>query len=190
MNNGNNLIIFDFDFTIAKTSEHILVVSPRGEHIYKNKKYRRLHPSEIQQLGIHDDESLDDYSYNEFYLTDPNKTIIIKPVLLYLKYFTLDHKVFILTARPNEAKISILNFLDQNNISIKNIEYVGLKNSSPSKKLDWIKEHINDKQYNELTLFEDNKVFIDMLLKIELNLKKTLFYIQNHINKTIINYYE
>jgi len=185
------LIIFDFDFTIAKTVEHILVVSPRGTYIYDNKQYRRIHPTMFQQQGMYDDETLDNNSYIEFYRLNIQKTKIITPVIEYLKFYSKQTIVNILTARPQDVENNIMLFLKANNVDTKNIKYKGLCHSSSSKKVEWIKKTLIEKNYSEIILFEDNKKVIDSMIKENsITTKKSIYYIQNYPDKTLITFYD
>lgn len=187
----SNLVIFDFDFTIARTTEHIHVWSPRGNLLKDGKTYMRVHPAELQQAGIGDDEKIDDNSFIEFYTLNINKCKIIKPVMNYLKYYSDKQNVFILTARPQSVGKKVLSFLKQCEININNIDYNGLANSDTDAKIAWIKNKIQKYKYSNLILFEDNKKIIQNLFDAsEIKIQKELYHINNLTNKIIINYYE
>jgi len=187
----SNFVIFDFYFTIAKTVEHIHVWSPRGHLLKDGKTYIRIHPSELQQGGIGDDEKIDDESFKEFYTLDIKKCKIIKPIINYLKYYSDTQNIFILTARPQSVEKQVLSLLKQYNININHIDYNGLANSDVDAKIVWIKNKIQKYRYSNLILFEDNKKIIKNLLNNnEIKIKKELYHINNLPNKTIISYYE
>ena len=180
-----NLIIFDFDFTIAKTIECIAVRSPRGSHRISNKLYRKVHPTEIQQFGISDDEIIDENSYQEFYYLNQEKSKIIKPIIPYIEYYS-KNTYYILTARPQELEKEIKTFLSSNNIDTKTLRYVGLKNSSHKHKIKWIDDKIKKESYDNIVLFEDNILFIeDAYAKYK---KIECYYIKNLVDTTVIKY--
>lgn len=185
----DELIVFDFDYTIAKTIEHIWVWSPRGNFIHDNRTYRKIHPTQLQQSGISDDEYIDDYSFQEFYSLNIEKTKIIQPILLYLIYYSNQYTTYILTARPHAAKDHIMSFLQNYGINIDNIKFIGLANSFVEKKIEWINKQILNKNIKKLILFEDNIKLIEHMLK-KCMINKSLYYINNYSNKTIITYYE
>lgn len=178
----NNFVVFDFDFTIAATYENILVLSPRGEKLINNRRYRSVHPVEIQRLGICDDEEITEDSFAEFYSIDTNKAKIIKPIIPYLSYYS-KYKIHILTARPQCIEKDVIKFLSQY-ISTKNVSLTGLANSSYKKKKSWILNNLNN--YDKLVLFEDNKFLIDELSKI--SQKKELYYVNYNNHSTIITF--
>jgi hypothetical protein len=181
------LVVFDFDFTIAKTSEHILVYSPRGELTVNNKKYRRLHPTEVQQFGIHEDEKIDENSFLEFYSLDINNTRLITAVTPYLYYY-MNRPFNILTARPQSVAHDVYLFLETNGILTDNLTFTGLTSSFHYKKVNWICDKLKNDRFNKLILFEDNKRVIDDVQCIFNNVHT--YYIQNFYNRTLITYLE
>lgn len=185
----DHLIVFDFDFTIAKTIEHIWVWSPRGNFIYNDQNYRKVHPTQLQQSGISDDEEINEHSFKEFYSLNLYKTQIIQPILPYLAYYTDRQTINILTARPSSIRDQVLEFLKQYHINIDNINYIGLAHSDMNKKIEWIDDQIKRQKTKKLTLFEDNIKLINYILK-KCIINKSLYYINNYINKTIITHYE
>lgn len=178
----DELVVFDFDFTIAATYENILVFSPRGEKIFKNKTYRSVHPLEIQKFGIYDDETITEDSFVEFYSLDSNRSKIIKPILPYLYHYS-NKELHILTARPQSIENKVIKFLSQY-IETSNINFNGLTNSSWKKKQEWILNKM--KKHDKLVLFEDNKKLIDDLRKFDF--KKDLYHIDYDHNSTKITF--
>lgn len=188
---NNLLIIFDFDFTIAKTIEHIWIRSPRGNFRYNNQIYIKVHPTELQQQGIGNDELIDHNSFIEFYSLDQEKTKIIEPIVPYIKYFSSIQDLYILTARPQSVESQIFSFLQKHNIDTEKINFIGLANSCFKQKIKWIKNQISLHQYKKLIIFEDNKKLIDYILNHKcIDIKYNLYYINNFYDKTIITYYE
>lgn len=179
------LIIFDFDFTIAKTVECVSVRSPRGNHKINNKTYRRIHPTELQQFGIADDEIFDENSYHEFYSLNMDKTKIIQPILPYIKYYS-NYEYYILTARPQDLETKIKTLLQNNNINTDTLGFKGLKNSSYEKKINWIDYKIKKENYKKIILFEDNILMIEEAYKKYNNIES--YYIKNLTDKTTITY--
>ena len=73
--------IFDFDYTLYKTSETVLVWSPRGDFNHNGKTCLRLLPSVFSMYKLADDEEINDESFVYFYSIDFEKAIPIKPIL-------------------------------------------------------------------------------------------------------------
>lgn len=163
--NKTKLAIFDFDYTLAKTQEHIRLWSPRGTRIHDGKCYIPVHPSLLNKITTADDEYLNEDSFIEFYGLDIKKTQPIKILLKLLNYYIDNgYSVWILTARPPEAKNDIFKFLAKYNINHSNIEYHGLKNSCPKNKINFILNNIST-NIKEIILYEDNQYIIENIKK-------------------------
>ena len=142
--------IFDFDYTLYKTSETVLVWSPRGDFNHNGKTCLRLLPSVFSMYKLADDEEINDESFVYFYSIDFEKAIPIKPIL---EIFNLVDKKIVLSARPPEAAIDFYNFVD------KKTEFVGLKNSTAEAKLNFISK------FEKPIVFEDSGFTINILRK-------------------------
>ena len=190
---NKKLAIFDFDYTLAKTSECLWLWSPRGSRSYDNKKYTPIHPSSFSKINLADDEYLDDSSFKEFYKLDLDNCKGIGLTLTLLDYYSTkidNYDSYILTARPPEAETDVRLFLKANNINENKINYVGLKNSDPILKIKYIKNLLSQKKYEEILIYEDNLYVIkniDSLIK-EYKIKK--YYIQSNIDNYKITCYE
>jgi hypothetical protein len=146
----HNNYIFDFDYTLYKTSETVLVWSPRGDCNYNGKTCLRLLPSIFAMYKLADDEIVNDESFVNFYNIDFEKAIPIKPTL---EIFHLVDKKIVLSARPPEASVDFYNFVD------KSTEFIGLKNSTAEAKLNFINKFDNP------IVFEDSGFIINSLRK-------------------------
>ena len=158
------IVIFDFDYTIAKTKERIWIWSPRGFLSHQNKKYIPIHPSELAKYKLADDEYIDDDSFKEFYDIDLNSIAVIEPIINFIKIHTqiLSQNIEILSARPQCVKEKVLSVLQHNDIDISKVNYTGLANSSSQGKIDAIKKMIHKKNYQKMLIYEDNKSVIDL----------------------------
>ena len=165
---NKKLIVFDFDYTLAKTSELIWIWSPRGTRQYNNKKYIPVHPSMISKTKLGDDEEINNNSFKEFYSLDVTKA---KPIILtinLLKYYLSDcyeYEVHILSARPQSVEEDIISFLHLYNVHTTNINYIGLTNSDPQAKIDYIQKMAIKNTYKSICIYEDNKYVIDNINK-------------------------
>ena len=74
-------------------------------------------------------------------------------------------------------------------IDTTNIQFTGLTNSDMKKKIEWINNQILTRNLNKLILFEDNIKLINYMLE-NCIIKKSLYYINNYTNKTVITHYE
>ena len=162
------LIVFDFDYTLAKTIESIWVWSPRGTRLYKDKPYIPVHPSMLSKHKIGDDEKIDDDSFKEFYSLDIIKTKPITLTINLLKYYLTNcHKckVYIVSARPQSVEKDVISFLNLYDVNTTNLNYIGLTNSDPEAKIDCIKNIVNKDIYNSISIYEDNKYVINNINK-------------------------
>ena len=186
------LIVFDFDYTLAKTYELIWVWSPRGTRKYKNKKYIPVHPSMLSKHKIGDDEKINNDSFKEFYSLDIIKTKPITLTINLLKYYLSNYhkyKVYIVSARPQSVEKDVISFLNLYDVNTTNLNYIGLTNSDPEAKIDCIKNIVNKDIYNSISIYEDNKYVINNINK---KIKQTVmtYFIELLGNEIRITYNE
>ena len=190
--NNKELIIFDFDYTLAKTIESIWVWSPRGTREFEKKKYIPIHPSVLSKTKLGDDEQINDESFTEFYSLDIKKSQPINLTIFLLNYYLSKDKqydVYIITARPEAAKNDIMNFLNKNCSDLTNLNYIGLTNSDPKAKIKCIQNILDEKDYDSISLYEDNEYMINNIsLQINKQIKK--YYIQSLGKELRISCYE
>jgi hypothetical protein len=145
--------VFDFDDTLVFTDSKVHIKSKDGKH------KKSITPAEyaIYKKDNHDDEEFD---YSDF------KTVInprnIKWTIDILKNTIAKRgasSVTILTARSSEAEPAIRKFLESQGIS--GIEIVGLGDSDPLKKAEWISDKITRDNLKELDFFDDSHKNID-----------------------------
>tara|TARA_B100001939_G_C16938995_1_gene617413 strand:- start:946 stop:1521 length:576 start_codon:yes stop_codon:yes gene_type:complete len=165
MINNKSLIIFDFDYTIAKTSEKIWVVSPRGNYFFDGTKYNVVHPRDMTNIAK--DEGLNNHSFHEFFDINLSKAKAIQPVIRNLIYYNLiaQEKIKILTARPQCCDKKIKSFLMQFNLNLNIIHIKGLQDSKAMSKINYIKTELEKKEYNQVIIYEDNLDVINLVKK-------------------------
>ena len=189
---NKELVIFDFDYTLAKTTELIRVWSPRGTRQSQNKKYIPIHPSMLSTTKLGDDEKIDDDSFTEFYSLNVEESKPIDITIFLLDYYLLKNNkydVYIITARPEAAKNNIIKFLSKNCSNLTNLNYIGLANSNPQAKINCIKDILQKKVYDCISIYEDNKYIIENIsAKINTKIKK--YYIQSLNKELRVSYYE
>ena len=145
----HNWYIFDFDYTLFKTAETVLVWSPRGDSSYNGQTCFRLLPSLFAHYNKADDEIINDESFVNFYSIDFRKATPIKPVI---EIFNLAKNKKILSARPQEASKDFYQYLGTDT------EFIGLKNSSANIKLDYVLNFDNP------LVFDDSPIVINTLI--------------------------
>lgn len=182
---ATTLVVFDFDYTLAKTQEKIWIWSPRGTRTHNNKPYIPIHPSTLSKVTLADDEIIDDNSFEEFYRVNPNTTQPINFLFKLLKYYIHQNfLIWILSARPADAKNDIMKFIESCGVSTTSIEYYGLKNSSPQAKINFLKNNV-PKYIQQIFIYEDNKYVIQNIRNY-LNLKINTYFIEHNNNNIIL----
>jgi len=157
------LVVFDFDFTIARTVEKIWVWSPRGDNTYGNKNYFAV-PRDITSTAL--DETIDEESFKEFYDIDISRTTLIEPIVQHLLFYTniCNTEITILTARPQKCEQKIRTILESFNANNAFVDVVGLQNSRSEAKVAHIQDKITLCNYTSLIIYEDN---LDVINKIK-----------------------
>ncbi len=189
---NKELIIFDFDYTLAKTIESIWVWSPRGTRLYKDKPYTPIHPSMLSKHKTGDDEEINDDSFKEFYSLDVSQSKPIKLTNFLLNYYLdaqEDYDVYILTARPEAAKEDIMSFLKKYVTDLTNLNFIGLQNSKPQAKIDIIQQILSQNDYRSISLYEDSDYMINNISK-EIEIPVNRYHVQSLNNEIRISCYE
>jgi phosphoserine phosphatase len=109
---------FDFDDTLVKTDCKILVVKDGGV-------IKRLSTDEFHSYSLEHGEQFDFHEFNQ----------VINPVKLHTVELAKqvaeeNHDVFIITARSEKSRESILRWLESENLQVTKIYCVGDKNKS------------------------------------------------------------
>ena len=144
------MVHFDFDYTLYKTAETVLIWSPRGDSIYDGRTCFRLSPSLFAHYEKADDEIVDETSFVNFFSID---FAAAKPIVPVVEIFNLTKNKKILSARPQEAASDFYNYMGND------AEFIGLKNSSAASKLEFILNFDNP------LVFEDSPVVINTLIE-------------------------
>lgn len=154
----SSLAVFDFDFTIAKTYEKIWVWSPRGTREFNGKTYIPIHPSELQNRQLANDESITEESFSEFYDVDVTKAKLINPIIRHIKYHihATNDKVIILTARPQCVEEKVIYLLEECNIDTSKIKFFGLAKTAAEEKVKFLSEYIKENNISSLMVYEDS----------------------------------
>ena len=160
---------FDFDYTLAKTTEAIRVFSPRGTRKDSDKNlYRTIYAPEYNNLSLANDESITEASFVEFDDLNIKKTQPIREVLfLYQVLHQKCDNVYIVSARPQKPENKICQFLEnKTGIPKKFHTYHGCESSDPMKKSDFINKTLEGKMYDQIWLFDDSdkviKHYVDL----------------------------
>lgn len=138
------LRVFDFDDTIAKSNSRVKV-------IHKDGSVTMLKPGEY---AVYDKQAGDKFDYTEFKkLIDPKEIKAVTRIIKRMYGADGERRLTILTARGSTAPIK--RFM--NLIGVYNIEIVGLDDSNPQKKVDWIEDKVKNQGYNNVFFIDDSE---------------------------------
>lgn len=154
------LAFFDFDFTLAMTSECVHVWSPRGTRTKDGKKYISVNPTEYNVLKLANDEKIDDLSFDEFSKIDLNNAKPIEPVLNYMRFILCERQnvVRIVSARPQDVEPYVEKFLKLQDIDANSkIRFKGCSSSDPSLKYKYLKEQVIIHKPQKIYFFDDSE---------------------------------
>ena len=156
-----NLVMFDFDDTLAKTEECTLVRDKKTDRIVNH-----LHgQSDFDNYELNEKKHY--FDFEEFKQVSDFAEPIIPTINLMKKFLNdPDTKVIILTARQQEASPEIGKFLDKHGINSKKVAVFGSNGSR--NKLDYLSKLIKRFNIKESVLvFEDNLLNISDLISLE-----------------------
>lgn len=146
--------IFDFDYTLFKTVETVLISSPRGTKIINGKTYIEITSPQFPNYVMQADEAIDSNSFINFRSVDFTKATPITDVLEL--YEQVSNKL-ILSARPHKAVDDIRKRLG------KGTEFIGLGHSDSLMKMNIISHYTNP------LVFEDSSKLVAKLIAERIN---------------------
>jgi len=155
-----HLVMFDFDDTLAQTTEATLVRSKKTNKIVD-------HLSGQEEFDSHSLEDRFYYDFKEFYQVS-DQAIPIKRTTALVNYFKkqADTKVIVLTARQPQALPAIRAFLGKQGVDTKTVSFFGSDGSK--NKVGYLKKLISRYSIsNTVTIFEDNLHNIKDMIALE-----------------------
>ena len=141
--------VFDFDDTLAKTKEKVIVNMPDGE-------IKEISASEFAQTA--DQLTADGATFDFSNFDKVSKSTAQGPLADLArrrqdKFGSKD--IFVLTARPQASAASIKQFLDSIGINIPMKNITGLEDGSPQAKVDWVLNKTAE-GYNDFYFADDS----------------------------------
>lgn len=133
--------IFDFDYTLYKTSETVMVWSIKGDQTFNGKTCFKILPTEFASYELCDGEIVDEDSFLNFNSIDFENATPIYPVF---EWYNMTNNKIVLSARPQSAAH---DFYKHHGDAV---EFIGIKNSCPKAKIEVIK------RYQNPLVFEDS----------------------------------
>ena len=157
------LVIFDFDYTLARTAEKVKLWTRRGSEEQDDRRFNFLSPKEYNSLELNDDEFLDDQSFSEFVAVNCDKATKIESTFMFFENFLSDTnaRVAILSSRPQVAQSTVLQFMKENvknkNVNkVKNVQFKGCDSSQSKDKYNFIYQTVKKNPVSELLYFDDS----------------------------------
>jgi hypothetical protein len=160
-----SLRVLDFDHTVAFTGEMVYIMSPEGEVV------DTLDSEEYSHHSFSRDEILAGYYYDfrEFDDVDASRARENQHVTSILRNFinaAPGRIILILTARNQEAEGGIRNYLETIGIDHGNISVIGVGSSAPQKKVDRVREILDQhKSIEEISFFDDSGANTDEMMR-------------------------
>ena len=140
--------VFDFDDTIAKTKEQVLVKMPDGT-------LRRLTPAQFaEQADILTDQGAE-FDFSQFENVIGAKKGPLADLALRRQDKFGSGDIYVLTARPQTSAVNIKLFLDSIGLNIPLENITGLEKGTPQAKVDWILNKTAE-GYNDFYFADDS----------------------------------
>ena len=171
-----HLIMFDFDDTLAKTEECILVRLRENDRIIDH----------LNGQQEHDDYELDEtkyyFDYSEFDTVSSSAKPIGEVIELLKKFlYEKDTKVIVLTARQVTSRDSVRGFLDRQGIDMNKVSvFCSGGSRMKSRYLARLIQRFNIRE--SVTVFEDNEENIADILRLEYDIPDLTFNAVNVID--------
>ena len=144
---NKKLRIFDFDDTLARSKSNVLYTMPNGTKGKLNAEQFAKQSDELQEQGAI-------FDFSEFSKVIEGQKGPMFDVAKAILDKRGDEDLFILTARPPEAKYAIQPFLEGLGLPFRLENIIGLGNGSPQAKADWIASKLN-LGYNDVYFADD-----------------------------------
>ena len=142
----DSIAVFDFDYTLAETSECVLLKAEYSDNYY------RLTPKEYLERKESIKDKLDENAFVEFDDIDLNNIHPIGQSLrLMERLYNQGCSIVILSARPQKVENKIRKFMLDFS-SVQDYQFIGLGSGNPMRKIDFIEQNGNDNSW----LIEDN----------------------------------
>ena len=151
--------VFDFDDTLAKTKEKVIVIMPNGKRSKISASQFAIKAESLKERGA-------EFDFSEF--DKVSKSTAEGPLADLArkrqgKFGSGD--IFVLTARPQASAESIKEFLDGIGINIPLENITGLSDGSPQAKVDWMLNKTAE-GYNDFYFADDSLANVNSVKNI------------------------
>ena len=139
--------IFDFDDTLAESKSNVLYTMPSG-------KKGKLNAGQFAKQGDDLAKQGAKFDFSEFTKVIDGEKGPLFDVAKKIIDARGSENIYILTARPENAKYAIKQFLDALGLPFNINNIIGLGNGSPQAKADWVKNKIKE-GFNDVYFADD-----------------------------------
>ena len=139
--------IFDFDDTLAESKSNVLYTMPNG-------KKGKLNAGQFAKQGDDLAKQGAKFDFSEFTKVIDGEKGPLFDVAKKIIDARGSENIYILTARPENAKYAIKQFLDALGLPFNINNIIGLGNGSPQAKADWVKNKIKE-GFNDVYFADD-----------------------------------
>ena len=147
--------VFDFDDTIAKTKEKVIVYAPYYSPGKMTETRMELAPAEFAERALELENAGASFDFSQFENVKNAKKGPLANLALKRQGKFGSKDIFILTARPQIAAAGIKKFLDGIGLEIPLENITGLENGTPQAKANWVLQKTAD-GYNDFYFADDS----------------------------------
>ena len=139
--------IFDFDDTLAESKSNVLYTMPDGKKGKLNAEQFAKQGDDLAKQGAN-------FDFSEFAKVIDGEKGPLFGVAKKIIDARGSENIYILTARPENAKYAIKQFLDALGLPFNIDNIIGLGNGAPQAKADWIKNKVKE-GFNDVYFADD-----------------------------------
>jgi hypothetical protein len=147
--------VFDFDDTIAKTKEKVIVYAPAFKPGTSQEISMKLTPAEFAERAQQLEDMGASFDFSQFEKVKGAKKGPLADLALKRQGKFGSKDIFILTARPQIAATGIKKFLDGIGLNIPLENITGLEKGTPQAKVEWILNKTAE-GYNDFYFADDS----------------------------------
>jgi len=162
---SKGISVFDFDDTLAKTKEKVIVYAPAFKPGTSQEVSMKLTPAEFAEQAQDLEAKGASFDFSQFEDVKGAKKGPLADLALKRQGKFGSGDIFVLTARPQTSALGIKTFLDGIGLNIPIENVTGLEDGTPQAKADWVLAK-TAKGYNDFYFADDSKMNVDAVKQI------------------------
>jgi len=151
---AKGISVFDFDDTLAKTKEKVIVYAPAFKPGTSQEVSMELTPAEFAERAIELEQMGASFDFSQFENVKGAEKGPLADLALKRQGKFGGGDIFVLTARPQASAPAIKMFLDGIGLNIPMENITGLENGSPQAKANWVLQKTGE-GYNDFYFADD-----------------------------------